>query len=89
MKLKHYDTLNEDEEYLIEISRAEDVAENGEMANIKVMRLPSDFNPDNEHHWNLVMSQLKPVIVENDFDTLILRKETREEKLYIIERENV
>lgn len=89
MKINHYDTVNEYVEYTIELSRAEDIAENGEMANIKVMRLPSEFNPDSEHHWNLVMSKLKPVIEENNFDTLALHIETREEKLYIIEKETV
>jgi len=83
-KLKHIDTVNESITYSIELSRAEDIAENGEMAEIKNIGLPTYFNPDDEVQWTKMLDRLKPHIEEGNFDTVLLKKETYEEKVFII-----
>ncbi|MCL1700741.1 hypothetical protein [Lysinibacillus sp. Bpr_S20] len=84
MKLEHVDTVNESTTYSIELSRAEDIAENGEMADIKTIALPSYFNPDNEDQWVKMLEQLKPHIEEGNFDTVLLKREVYEEKVFTV-----
>lgn len=84
MKLEHIDTVNESITYSIELSRAEDIAENGEMATIKNIGLPTYFNPDDKVQWARMLEQLKSHIKEGNFDTVLLKKETYEEKVYVV-----
>lgn len=84
MKLEHIDTINESTIYSIELSRAEDIAENGEMATIKNIGLPTYFNPDDKVQWSKMLEQLKPHIEEGSFDTVLLKKEIYEEKMYVV-----
>lgn len=84
MKLEHIDTVNESITYSIELSRAEDVARNGEMADIMNIGLPNNFNPDDELQWTSMLEKLKPYIDQGNFDTVVLKCETNEEKVFII-----
>lgn|GEM_PF-4066940 len=84
MKLEHIDTINESITYSIELSKAEDIAENGEMAEVKNIGLPTYFNPDDVVQWTKMLEQLKPIIEEGSFDTVLLKREIYEEKVFIV-----
>lgn len=85
MKLEHIDTVNDVATYSLELSRAEDIAENGEMADIMNIGLPNNFNPEDENQWIKMMDKLKPYIIEGNFDTVILKIDTYSERVYIVE----
>ncbi len=84
MKLEHIDTINESTTYTIELSRAEDIAENGEMARVKNIGLPTYFDPDDKVQWTKLLERLKPYIKEGNYDTVLLKSEVYEEKVFII-----
>lgn len=85
MKLENIDTVNDVATYSLELSRAEDIAENGEMADIMNIGLPNNFNPEDENQWIKMMDKLKPYIIEGNFDTVILKIDTYSERVYIVE----
>ena len=85
VKLEHIDTINDSVTYSLELSRAEDIATNGDMADIMNIGLPNNFDPHDNVQWNKMIEKLKPYIEQGNFDTVLLKCESYKEKIFLVE----
>lgn len=82
MRLSSGEKITEGVLYKIEFTKAEEVAEMGEHAEKKIVSLPHKFKMNDEKMKSQLFEKAKHIMQEENFDTMVIKKETYEEFLY-------